>query len=125
MLSKHPQTGAPSLPPGPVPPSVKINESIILKAVRSFPNGSAPGPSGLRPSHLREAIECPSSDRNSKLLSALSAFINFLAAGQSPLSIMPYLCGATLLACPKKSGGLRPIAVGDVLRRLTSKCLSR
>ena len=34
-------------------------------------------------------------------------------------------CGATLLACRKKSGGLRPIAIGEVLRRLTSKCVSR
>ena len=37
---------------------------------------------------------------------------------------MPHLCGATLLALHKKSGGLRPIAVGEVLRRLASKCLA-
>ena len=36
----------------------------------------------------------------------------------------PHLCGATLLASHKKSGGFRPIAIGEVLRRLTSKCLS-
>ena len=37
---------------------------------------------------------------------------------------MSYLCGATLLASQKKTGCLRPIAVGEVLRRLISKCLA-
>ena len=39
------------------------------------------------------------------------------------LVIVPHLCGASLTALKKKSGGLRPIAVGKVLRRLTSKCI--
>ena len=51
--------------------------------------------------------------------------VNLLCAGRAPPTILPYLCGATLLACNKKNGGLRPIAVGEVLRRLTSKCVSR
>ena len=97
---------------------------VVVRGVKSFPNGSAPGPSGLRPSHLREAVGCPSPDRSNRLISSLTAFINALASGQTPLPVRPYLCGATLLASPKKSGGLRPIAVGEVLRRLTSKCLA-
>ena len=36
----------------------------------------------------------------------------------------PHLCGASLLASRKKSGDLRPIAVGEVLRRLVSKCIT-
>ncbi len=40
-----------------------------------------------------------------------------------PTSVLPHL-GTTLLACRKKSGGHHPIAVGEVLRRLTSKYLS-
>ena len=40
------------------------------------------------------------------------------------LKLSPYLCGATLLPNRKKNGGLRPIAVGEVLHHLTSKCLS-
>ena len=39
--------------------------------------------------------------------------------------VAPLLCGATLFACKKKGGGLHPIAVGVVLRYLTSKCISR
>lgn len=99
MLRKHPQGIAPT---------------VILKAVRSFPTGSAPGPSGLRPSHLREAVECPSSDRATLMLSSLSKFVNLLAAGHAPSSVLPHFCGATLLALLKKSGGHRPITVGLV-----------
>ena len=47
-----------------------------------------------------------------------------LCAGRAPPEVTPHLCGATLIACRKKNGGLRPIAVGEVLRRLTSKCLA-
>ena len=39
--------------------------------------------------------------------------------------MVPHLCGAILFASKKTNGGLRPIAVGEVLRRLTSKCVSR
>ena len=52
MLSKHPQSAPLALPSSPVPPAEKLTESVILKGVKSFPNGSAPGPSGLHPSHL-------------------------------------------------------------------------
>ena len=43
-------------------------------------------------------------------------------AGNVPHDVAPHLCGASLLACSKKGGGLRPIAVGKVL---TSKCTSQ
>ena len=50
--------------------------------------------------------------------------VKLLVAGLAPQEVVPHLCGATLLPCQKKNGGLRPIAIGEVLRRLTSKCLS-
>ena len=124
MLVKHPQTTPPALPPGPVPPSATVTESTVQKAVRSFPNGSTPGPSGLRPSHLREAVGCPSPDEANLVLASLTKIVNSLAAGRAPPPIIPHFCGATLLACKKRSGGHRPIAVGEMLRRLVSKCVA-
>ncbi len=121
IKSKHPQGPPASAPPDPPPPSATISESTVLKCSKSFPKGSAPGPSGLRPSHLQEAVCYPSPDRANQLLSALIQFVNLLVAGRTPLSVTPHLCGATLLACPKKSSGHRPI---ETLRRLTSKCLT-
>ena len=74
---------------------------------------------------MREATRCPTASCGTRALRAITATVNLLAAGEAPPEIASYLCGATLLAVKKKNGGLRPIAVGEVLRRLTSKCLSR
>ena len=54
----------------------------------------------------------------------LTRFVNLLTASHAPPSVTSHLCGASLLACRKKHGGHRPIAVGEVLRRLVSKCLA-
>ena len=51
--------------------------------------------------------------------------LGLLIAGSVPSEVIPDLCGAKLLAMRKKSGGIRPIAVGEVLCRLTSKCILR
>ena len=53
----------------------------------------------------------------------LTQFTSLLTSGLLPQAIAPHLCGASLLASRKKSGGLRPIAIGEVFRRLASKCL--
>ena len=125
MLDKHPNSPPPPIPPGTPPPPPEISHQDVLRALKSFPSGSSPGPSGLRANHLKEAVLCPSPDHAAKATRALSGVVRLLAAGHSPQAVVPHLCGAILLACQKKGGGLRPIAVGEVLRRLTSKCLSR
>ena len=108
-----------------MPSPVKINESEVVKALKSFPNGTAPGPSGFRANHFKEAVFCPSSDLANSVLQALTKVINCLCSGKAPLDVVPHLCGAILFASKNKNGDLRPIAVGEVLRRLTSKCVSR
>ena len=66
---------------------------------------------------------CPSPDWACLVLSSLTRFINLIVAGKTPPIVIPHLCGATLLA-NKKSEGHHPIAVGEVLRCLASKCLA-
>ena len=57
MLGKHTQVAPPNLPSAwSGATSIHCERVSSQKGVRSFPNGSAPGPSGLRPSHLREAV---------------------------------------------------------------------
>ena len=43
----------------------------------------------------------------------------------TPEYARPIFFGATLIPLKKKDGGIRPIAVGQTLRRLVAKCLSR
>ena len=45
-----------------------------------------------------------------------------MAGGKVPSAVAPFICGARLHAGVKKDGGLRPIAVGNIERRLVSKC---
>ena len=124
MLTKHPQAPTPTIPTGPVPPPADISDADVLRALKSFPSGSAPGPSSCRANYLREAILCPSPDRAGHALRALCGVVKLLCAGEGNPEVAPYLCEATLLTIQKKGGGLHPIAVGETLRRLTSKCLS-
>ena len=56
-------------------------------------------------------------------LCALTKLVNIMAAGKLPKEVAPFLCGANLFAAIKKTGGMRPVAVGGVLRRLTAKCI--
>ena len=63
MLAKHPTSVYPSLPTEPSPPPAQVSKAAVARSLKSFPNGSAPGPSGLQANHLKEAVFCPSPDR--------------------------------------------------------------
>jgi len=86
----------------------------------SFPAGSAGGPDGLRPQHIRDMLLCR--EGGSELLSALTVFVNMVLAGSCPKNVAPVFFGGRLLALNKKSGDIRPIVVGFSLRRVVSKC---
>lgn len=122
MLLKHSQAPQPSLPPS--SPSPTVSGPLVAKCIKSFPPGFAPGPTGLRVGHLKEALLCPSPMSHLRFLETLSKLVNVMCRGDVPACVRPFLCGASLTALSKKSGGFRPIAVGEVLPRLVSKCLS-
>ena len=60
-----------------------------------------------------------------RLREVLSFLATSLANYKVPLELSPYLCGANLTALPKHDGGYRPVAAGDIIRRLTSKLILR
>ena len=117
MESKHPQSPPPSIPPSQPQSPIELVDTQVIKALRSFPNGSAPGPSNLRATHLKEAVSCPSPGKAAHATQALTRVVSLLCNGHAPSQIVPHLCGATLLPIQKKGGGLRPIAVGEIMRR--------
>jgi hypothetical protein len=96
---------------------VSFSEDLVMRQLRSFPLATAAGPDQLRAAHLLTMVK-----RYEPLLGSLTKLCNILAAGECPLAVSPFLAGATLIALTKKDGGIRPIAVGSVLRRLVSKC---
>ena len=118
----HPQASLP--PPVPVLDSPEIDTQEVVRALKSFPVSSAPGPSGLRAEHLKECLQC-SSGLQERLLEALSPFVETCLKGEFPSRLAHLLLGARLLPFRKASDldGVRPIAVGEVLRRLAAKVL--
>ena len=92
----------------------------MAQAIRSFLNGSAGGPDGLRPQHLKDMTNSSNTEASS-LLTALASFSTLVLEGKTPPAIHPFLFGATLTALDKKGGGVRLTAVGCTLRRLVAK----
>ena len=119
---KHPPA---TLSPGTLPPPqpdcyLQVVESDVRKALISFPAGSSGGPDGVRPQHLKDLVNCQ--EAGADMLSALTVFVNMVLAGHCPKEVTPVFFGGRLIALDKKSGGIRPIAIGMTLRRLVSKC---
>ena len=119
----HPESRIPS-PPEEFIPLPDVSEEEVASAIRAFPRGSAGGPDGIRPQHLLD-LTSNSAERGGKdLLHALTAFANFVLRGDILQAVKPVFFGATLIPLRKKDGGIRPIAVGQTLRRLVAKCVS-
>ena len=89
----------------------------------SFPKGSGGGLDGLLPQHLKDLLGPTAGDGGGSLLRSLVGLSTLILEGRIPLPIRPLFFGANLTALTKKSGGIRPIAVGCTLRRLASKCV--
>jgi len=105
--------------PSTVAPPLQVSPAAVIAAIKSFPNGSAAGPDGLRPQHIKDLLIGATDD--TPLLLSVTDLINLMLEGKTPLSVRGALFGATLLAISKKQGGIRPIAVGYVWRRLAAK----
>ena len=97
-----------------------MTASCVLDQLRSFPKGTAAGPSGLRAQHFLDALVPGEEDA---LAERLARLVEWFAAGAAPQEAAPDLAGTRLIALLKPDGRLRPIAIGKILRRLTSKCL--
>jgi len=107
-----------------VTPSLATDQLLAMEAVvRSFPLGSAAGPSGLRPQHLLDCLNSADSAAKTGLLEALLTLVTTVIAGRLQPRAAPYLCAARLIQLKMKDGGVLPIAMGDTLRRLTAKWL--
>lgn len=123
MRSKHPSADLPvvSLELRSAAAAQEIPEFThrsIVRSLRSFTHGTTPGCSGLSIDHLLSIATASGADRTS-----LPSLLSLFAKGKVPAEAAAYFGGARLVAFVKKDNDLRPIAIGDCLRRLTARLL--
>ena len=86
----------------------------------SFLKGTAAVPSLMYPAHLSNAVRCNKPEQSRSAMQIHTSLINFCGI---PEDVGPTFCNASPTALKKKETGVRPIAVGEVLRRLMANCL--
>ena len=120
LLKHHPSNNLPSFDDD-IPSSLTTDNQDVVHALHGFRRGSSPGGSGLRAQYLLDAICGHSAPAAQDCLHALTVLINLLLSGKAHSWLSPWLAGAPSTALRKKDSGVRSIAVGEVVRRLTSR----
>ena len=109
---------APPAPPAPL----ELNTADFLSVFLHPPRGSAGGPSGWLMEHYALAAEhcvVPGHAEASNLFQVAQA----IAQAHVPAWVAPYFSGGRLLGLVKPDDSIRPIVVGEALRRLVGKVL--
>jgi hypothetical protein len=111
------------------PPPIELLREFFDAVMRDLPRASSPGPSQMRWEHLHTLYKGGGGD-------LLFAFCKMMAHGDLPEEARPWFGGARLVAMLKNMdadgqpilpplGGVRPIAMGEVLRKLVGKVICK
>ena len=105
--------------------TLSISEEEVMIVLKSFCPSSAGGVGGLRPGHLKNLVDPQTAEAGRHLMKALANLCLKLLRGQIPQLARDLLFTANLTALRKRDGGIRPITVGNVFRRLASKMAAK
>jgi hypothetical protein len=118
LQDKHPTGAADPFGPTEGPSSGDIpSEEEIMAAFKTFKPDTSPGLSGWTHHLLATALRVPA------FLKAIHTLTGLIMAGTAHGQAM--LCASKLTPLRKPDGGLRPIAVGDMIYRLATKAIVR
>ena len=123
LQSKHPPRAA-NYAQQVVEDSLIVFEPTVAKAINCFLSGSSGGPSLLVLQLYKDLIAKSNGPIGNEFLQKLTSVLNIVFEGKIPVALRPFFFGAKLIGLQKKDGGVRPIAVGNTLRRICSKCVS-
>eukprot|EP00171_Calliarthron_tuberculosum_P010506 IDg10506t1 len=134
LLRKHPQTPATTdgefaLLSADVQPEIAQHDAFtpseVRAAVESFPKAAGAGGSGLSAAHILEMVRTPCNKKEYGFLAALTRLCNKLAAGQAPPGMAQWVAAVPVIPLRKRGGSVRPIAIGETVRRLVGKLWMR
>ncbi len=103
---------------------LEFSPKVVEKALKSFPKGSAPGGSGCRAQHWLDGLDGLLGDMREDLGKRMTTVCEILANGEAPREIAKWIAGAPVYPLKKKGGGIRPVAVGEMVRRLVARLLA-
>jgi hypothetical protein len=118
LQDKHPTGAADPFGPTQGPSSGDIpSEEDLMAAFKTFKPDTSPGLSGWTHHLLATALRVPA------FLKAIHTLTGLIVAGAAPGQ--PMLCASRLTPLRKPDGGLRLVAVGDLIYRLATKAIIR
>ena len=94
LRAKHPPAN--SNTPFPPPAASDLNVALVvsaqdvIKALKSFPKGSAGGPDGLRPHHLQDLTGATADEGGVLLDQGLTSCVNHVLSNKTPPEIYPF-----------------------------------
>jgi hypothetical protein len=109
-----------------IQPSNIFDPKEVLAKVLSHKRHTSPGITKLRFEHLRQCVGNNESKEEQDFLRYLTNFLSLIANASLPASFMRVLGDCMLIALTKPGGtadDVRPIAMGEVYRKLTSSLL--
>ncbi|XP_026448896.1 uncharacterized protein LOC113349177 [Papaver somniferum] len=102
-------------------PPLSVDAKAVQAVIKSFPKGTACGRDGLRAQHLLDALSGNAAAVADELLQSIVGVVNLWLYGACPPILVEYVASSPLTPLLKPDGGVRPIAVGTIWRRLCSK----
>ena len=118
--------GRPPVPRDPIPEEIlravaarpfELDKDEFLHCLRTARRGAAGGPTGMRTEHLR-----PLNDADCNMFHEVA---ESFAQASIPEEILAALRVEQMTALQKPNGGVRGIVVGDVIRRLVAKTMTK
>ena len=123
LILKHPSEPEDSVTP--IIPAENIavtaDEKKIIRSLRSFSGGCCGGIDGLRPAHLLDLVAVSTAEAGLHLHRSITNLTNKILRGDVSDYAVKLIFSSNLTALKKKDGGIRPVAVGNVFRRLAAK----
>ncbi|KAL8158882.1 hypothetical protein V2J09_000419, partial [Rumex salicifolius] len=122
LEAKHPYAPPPILPSSMLAENaLSVKKDLVLSIIHSFHKETSCDRDGLRAQHLVDILGGAASTDTNNLFSSITGIVNLFLNGKCPSQLGEFIASAPLTPLVKPGGGIWPIAVGMVWRRLVSK----